>query len=276
MNALASTIGIHAEDLHKRFRIDPHGTLFTKIVAWANGWDHSFDLWAVRGISLDVRAGQVVGIVGRNGSGKSTLLRLIAGIYRPSVGQVEIKGRLVSLIDLGSGMQQRMTLRDNIYVQGTLLNMTREMIEEAFDSILEFAELTGYEHLQLFQCSNGMRARLCFSIALHSAPQVLLLDEVFSAGDGWFVKKSQEAMEQLIKSNIAVVQVSHNSDLLRKICDRVLWLEQGSLRMEGDPIQVLDAYEKSCNQPGADPTVLIDRKPHSSYALERRERVLTA
>ena len=199
-------------------------------------------LTALDGISFKVDRGEVLGIVGRNGSGKSTLLSTIAGIYKPTSGEVRVNGKITPLLNLGVGLQRRLTMRDNIYLTGALLGLSREYMRDNFDAIVDFSGLNDFVDFKLFQFSNGMIARLSFAIAIHSDPEILLLDEVFQAGDAGFSKKSGGKMKELVRSDTTVVLSSHNDEIIRDAVDRVLWIDKGKIMLIGSPKEVLDAY----------------------------------
>ena len=203
--------------------------------------DHS--LWALKDIHLTVHPGEVVGVVGNNASGKSTLLRIIAGILLPDSGTRDIRGPVTSLMNLGAGLKYQLTVRDNIFLACSLYGMTRRTTQNIFDAIVEFGELRDCLDMFAYQLSGGMIQRLTFSIAVFSDPDILLLDEVFSAGDIGLKEKSERKMEEMIRSHITVVIVSHEMKVLRRLCDRVVWLEHGVIRMMGTPEDVLSAYE---------------------------------
>lgn len=199
---------------------------------------------AVRDLSFRVRKGEVLGVIGKNGSGKSTLLRLLAGILTPDAGAVTVNGPVTSLINLSVGLRHRLSVHDNIFLCCALFGMSRKETLARFDDIVQFAELDDALDLTPAQLSNGMNQRLAFSIAVHADPEVLLLDEVFSAGDIGFVAKSEKRMTDLIRGRATVVMVSHSPGQMRKLCDRVLWMDKGKACMIGDPATVVDAYIK--------------------------------
>jgi ABC-2 type transport system ATP-binding protein/teichoic acid transport system ATP-binding protein len=205
-------------------------------------YDHPDSLQALSNVNLSVPSGGVFGIIGRNASGKSTLLRVIAGIIKADSGDVKVHGSITSLINLSVGLQQRLTVRDNIFLTCALFGMHRQEAEEKFDSIITFGELEQYVDMYPFQLSSGMQQRLAFSIAIHSEPEILLLDEVFSAGDAAFRNKAVTRMEQLVCSDVTVVMASHELDRVRDFADHVLWLDKGHVQMEGDSREVVQAY----------------------------------
>jgi ABC-type polysaccharide/polyol phosphate transport system ATPase subunit len=195
-------------------------------------------------ISLEVAAGEVVGIVGTNGSGKSTLLRIIAGIYQAQNGTMTTAGNIISIINLGVGLKERLTMKENIYLVGSLFGMSSRTITTRLDSIVAFSELPDFINTKLYQFSAGMIQRLAFSIAIHANPDILILDEVFEVGDEHFKKKSAEKIRTLVQNGSSVVLVSHDLAILGKNCDRIIWLSHGKIKKEGPVHSVLAAYNE--------------------------------
>lgn len=233
---------VSIEHVSKTFTLRGEETLLTKLVAHVSRTHLPCKFTALNDVSFSLSEGEVLGVIGNNGSGKSTLLRILAGIYPPTKGRVCVRGRVVPLINLQVGLQQKLTMRDNIYLVGSLFGIVGEEMSKKFPSIVEFSELHDFVDVHMFQFSSGMQMRVAFSIAAHLDPEVLLLDEVFMAGDSAFKKKSGDKMEQLIRGDCTVVMVSHQQDLITKVCDRVLWLEEGVVLMEGDPEHVARQY----------------------------------
>ncbi len=197
---------------------------------------------AVRSVSFPTAAGETLALVGLNGAGKSTLLKLAAGIYRPDEGSVHTTGRIGSLIELGLGFHPDFTGRENVIVSGLLHGLTRRELRGRFDAIEAFADLGGYIDEPVRTYSTGMCMRLGFSVAIHSDPQILLIDEVFSVGDGIFIDKCIEWMEAFQKEGGTIVVASHDLNLVRQRCHRALWLDSGQVRALGDAHDVADAY----------------------------------
>lgn len=200
--------------------------------------------WALKDVSFDLRAGETLGVIGKNGVGKSTLLRVLAGIIAPDTGNVELyrPGLRISLISLGAGFVPFLSGRENAILNGMMLGATRKEILLRMDEILAFSELKDFFDQPVNTYSTGMRARLGFSVALHLEPDVILLDEVLGVGDESFRRKSTEAMKQRIKSDKTVVMVSHQVPILKELCDRIVWIEDGKTRAQGAAPEVLDAY----------------------------------
>lgn len=200
---------------------------------------------AVRGVSFSVPKGEILGIVGKNGSGKSTMLRAIAGIFSPDEGTIDLHGNSVSLLSIGVGFQKDLSGRENIILSGMLLGFSEEQIRAKMDEIIKFANLGRFIDMPVKTYSSGMHSKLAFSITAILESDIMLIDEVLSVGDAKFKKKSYRKMKELISDdNRTVVIVSHSSETLRKLCTSVLWLHDGEIRMQGDPGEVLEAYEE--------------------------------
>lgn len=201
------------------------------------------EFWALDDISFDLHKGETLGIIGVNGSGKSTLLRLITGIFPPDKGKIYHKGRVGALIAVGAGFHPHMTGRENIYLNGTILGMTRKEIDAKLDEIIDFADIGDFLEAPVNTYSSGMRVRLGFSIAVHCEPDILLVDEVLSVGDLAFRNKSLRKMNEHRKKANAIIFISHNLDQIRVLCDRVIILDYGKLVFDGDTDEGLIMYE---------------------------------
>ena len=239
--------------LHKSFWIHARtdATLLSRIAdLLPSGSPRNFSrcIRAVSDVSFTLEKGKVMGIIGRNGSGKTTLLRLIATIMPPEKGSVAVQGKLVSLISMQVGSMPRLTVRDNILLSCSLYGMTRAEITDQLPSIVAFAELEDAIDMYPYQLSTGMIQRLAFSIAVHSKPEVLLLDEALSAGDMIFSEKSSKRMQELIGSDATVIIVSHNLKAITQYCDTVLWMDKGEMRAIGDPTKTVQAYKTYCRE----------------------------
>src|SRR5688572_21441810 len=202
--------------------------------------DETFD--ALNGVSFDVPAGRTFGIVGRNGSGKSTMLKLIAGIGRPTEGAVIVKGRVSALIELGAGFHPEISGRENVYINGMMLGLTKRDIAARFDDIVAFAELEDFIDAPVKTYSSGMYMRLGFAVAINVDPDVLLVDEVLAVGDAAFTHKCLDKFAELRRRGKSVLLVTHSLDLVQRFCDEALWLDGGVARAQGDPKRVIDAY----------------------------------
>lgn len=199
--------------------------------------------WALRDVSFDINSGDVVGVIGRNGAGKSTLLRVLADIIRPDRGTLVRQPVRCALLSLRLGFAPQLSGRQNIMLSGLLMGCRRRSMLEALDSIVEFAELGEFIDEPIKTYSNGMLGRLGFAIAAQLEADVLLIDEVMSVGDAPFQKKAAEVIEQRIRQGCAAVIVGHNTGMMRQMCSRLVWIEHGESRMEGDVESVLAAYE---------------------------------
>ncbi len=200
------------------------------------------EFWPLRHISFSIAAGQTVGVVGQNGSGKSTLLRLMAGACFPTEGVVSVRGRVAPLLALGAGFHPDMTGMECVEVNGTALGLSRGEIRERMTDILAFAELSEFLDMPVRYYSSGMLARLGFSVAIHTDPDLLLVDEVLAVGDLSFQQKCINKIKEIQQAGTSILFVSHDAGLMQSLCDRVLWLCDGQLRMDGPPDQVVGQY----------------------------------
>jgi len=199
-------------------------------------------------ISLTVPRGKTVGIIGKNGSGKSTLLKLIAGIYRPDSGTIKVNGKLSSLIELGAGFHPEFTGRENVYINGILLGLTKQQIRERFDQIVRFAELEDFIDMPVRTYSSGMYMRLGFSVAVHVDPEILLIDEVLAVGDESFGHKCKEVIRQFRAAMKTIVMVTHDMSAVEKWCDEAVWLNKGEVADRGEPRRIIDRYRENVKE----------------------------
>ena len=199
-------------------------------------------IWALKGISLEIESGEVLGIIGPNGAGKTTLLKILSRITEPTEGRFELHGRVGSLLEVGTGFHPELTGRENIYLNGAILGMKRREIDRKFDEILAFSEVEKFMDTPVKRYSSGMRVRLAFSVAAHLEPEILLVDEVLSVGDAAFQRKCLGKMGNVAQEGRTVLFVSHNMGAVQSLCDRVIWLNDGEIREEGDPGQVVSNY----------------------------------
>lgn len=198
-------------------------------------------------ITFKVHKGDKLGILGFNGAGKSTLLKILAGIYEPTYGKIEINGKVAPLLELSAGFDKNYSGRNNIYLNGAFLSMDKKFLDEKFDEIVEFSELGEYINYPVKNYSSGMRAKLGFSIATLVEPDILIVDEILSVGDIKFRKKSSQKINELMSEGVTVLLVSHSINQIRKICDRCIWIENGKIVMEGEVNEVCDAYVENAN-----------------------------
>ena len=203
------------------------------------------EFFADRDVSFRIYRGDMLGIVGANGAGKSTLLKAVSGILRPTCGRVICRGRIAALLELGSGFDGDLTVRENTYLRGALLGYTRRFMDDTYGDIIDFAELGGFEDRPFKQLSSGMKSRLAFSIASLVNPDILILDEVLAVGDGAFRAKSEKKMRQIIGGGATTLLVSHSVPQVRSMCTKALWLHRGRQIAFGDDVNgICDAYEK--------------------------------
>jgi len=237
---------IVVEDLSKKFKIGfkKRQSALARFAGLFSGKEPKKILEVLKGVCFKVDSGEILGIVGKNGSGKTTLLRILAGIYMNYKGKVIINGILVPIIGLGIGMQSRLTMRENIFLVGSLFGLSQKDIKNRFNSIVEFSELENFINTKLYQFSSGMLQRLAFSIAIYCNPEILLLDEVFEVGDLEFRRRSANKIKELAKKGTSVILVSHQLWMIEKYCDEVVWLDKGVIKKQGKPKKVLNDYKK--------------------------------
>ena len=204
------------------------------------------EFWALRNISFEVNKGDRWGIIGLNGAGKSTLLKIVSGVMKPTEGSIEIKGKIVPLLELGAGFDPSYTGRENIFLNGAMLGLSKQFLEDKYEEIVEFSEIRKFIDVPLKNYSSGMKARLGFSIATVIKPEILVLDEVLSVGDAKFKKKSENKIISLFNEGITVLFVSHSIYQVQKLCNKAIWLENGEIVMMGDAEEVCAAYEEIC------------------------------
>jgi lipopolysaccharide transport system ATP-binding protein len=239
------------QTLGKRFRRYRKDRPFTFQEAVVSGFGRLQPVdwfWALREISFTVPRGEVLGVIGANGAGKSTLLGLIGGIGRPEEGRLEVHGRVGGLLELGAGFHPDLTGRENVIVNGIICGLTRREVDRRFAEIIAFAELEEAINDPLRTYSTGMRMRLGFSIAAHTEPEILLVDEVLAVGDIAFQQKCLDRIRQYQKRGCTIVIVSHNTTQIRDFCDRVIWLQAGRIQACDGPGLVVDQYEQAMQQ----------------------------
>lgn len=203
---------------------------------------HVEEFLAVNGVSFTVEKGDMLGIIGTNGAGKSTLLKVVTKIMEPSSGWVKVHGKIAALLELGSGFDGDLNLKENAYLRGAMLGYTREFMDRKYPEILAFSELQDFEKRPFKQLSNGMKSRIAFAIASMVEPEILILDEVLSVGDGAFREKSETKMREIIKNGKATILVSHSLDQVRRMCNKVLWLDHGRLLAFGETEAICNDY----------------------------------
>src|SRR5215470_13777299 len=213
-----------------------------KTLDLVRGWqivqgDEVEEFWALRDVSFEVRHGDVLGIIGRNGAGKSTLLKILSRITEPTLGRVNISGRVASLLEVGTGFHPELTGRENIYLNASILGMSKAEIRKKFDEIIAFAEIDQFLDTPVKRYSSGMYVRLAFSVAAHLQPEILIVDEVLAVGDVAFQRKCMDYMKNLARSGITILMVSHNLFAIKAMCRRVLLLSSGSCQYDGSPAE---------------------------------------
>lgn len=214
------------------------------VVRRLKGNYHVKEFWANRNITFNLNEGDMLGIIGTNGAGKSTLLKAVSGIMRPSEGSIIRHGTIAALLELGSGFDGDLTVKENAYLRGAMLGYTRKFMDETYEQIIEFAELKEFEDRPFKQLSSGMKSRLAFSIASLVKPDILILDEVLSVGDGAFRKKSEAKMKEIINSGATTILVSHSLNQVRTMCSKILWLHKGRQITFGSDVQkICDDYQ---------------------------------
>lgn len=203
------------------------------------------EFWALKDVSFEVNKGEVVGIIGHNGAGKSTLLKVISGILKPTDGELTVNGNIVPMLELGSGFDHDLTGRENVFLNGAILGYTEEYLKAKYDEIVAFSELGKFIDVPIRNYSSGMLMRLAFSIATVVQPEILIVDEILAVGDAAFQEKSKARMLELMSGGTTVLFVSHSLEQIREMCDRVVWLEHGNVKMIGPTKEVCDAYQAS-------------------------------
>lgn len=205
---------------------------------------HVNEFWADKDVTFSLEKGDMLGIIGTNGAGKSTLLKVISGIMAPTRGTIRREGTIAALLELASGFDPELTVRENTYLRGAMLGYTRKFMDDTYDRIIEFAELQEFQDRTFKQLSSGMKSRLAFSIASLVDPDILILDEVLSVGDGAFRKKSEAKMHEIISGGATTILVSHSIPQVRSMCNRILWLHKGRQITFGDDVKgICDRYE---------------------------------
>jgi ABC-type polysaccharide/polyol phosphate transport system ATPase subunit len=244
-------VRIRFENVVQRFRLirerpdtlrEAFAHLFTNRVSY-----HDFE--ALKGVSFSIREGEAVGLMGRNGSGKSTTLRIIAGVYRPSAGVIQVNGKVAALIELGAGFHPDLTGRENVILNGLLLGLSRREVAAREEQILNFAELGDFIDSPVKQYSSGMFMRLGFAVATEIDPDILLMDEILSVGDAAFQQKCLERVDSFRRRGKTIVLVSHSANMVRSICQRAIWIQDGLVRMDGPVDDVASVYEQAMHQP---------------------------
>ncbi|WP_371164299.1 ABC transporter ATP-binding protein [Buchananella felis] len=234
---------IVVEDVVKDFKLHNNSTLKDRLVRMITRrtGDTTNQFRALDGVSFTVEAGDSIGLIGYNGSGKSTMLKLISGVMRPDQGKVRYKGRMAGLIEVGAGFHPDLTGRENVFLNGAILGMTKAQIEAAFDDIVAFSEIEKFIDTEVRFYSSGMFLRLAFAVAVHTDPDIFLVDEILAVGDEPFQRKCLDRIHELQDQNKSLVIVSHDLDLIKSLCNRGILLEQGRVKVDGTSAEAVDA-----------------------------------
>ena len=239
---------VRVENVFKRYRKVAHAHRFLTLKSAIVGGDLFKSLapsevfTALDGVNLDIERGETLGVIGSNGAGKSTLLKIIAGTTKPTSGTVTVDGRISALIELGAGFHPEISGRENVFINGIMLGLSRRQVTERFDEIVRFAELEEFIEAPVKNYSSGMYMRLGFSVAIHIDPEVLLIDEVLAVGDEAFVHKCLDKIAEFKRRGKTILLVSHSLESVRRLCDRVAWMKDGAIERFGDPPKVIDSY----------------------------------
>jgi lipopolysaccharide transport system ATP-binding protein len=231
----------------RRYQADRPRTLKEAFIQRFHGVRPVERFWALRDVSFSVASGHMLGVIGANGAGKSTLLRLIGGVGRPDKGSVRVHGRIGALLELGVGFHPELSGRENVFISGVIAGLTRREVAQRFESIVAFAELQRFTEGPLRTYSTGMQMRLAFAVAVHTAPEILLIDEVLAVGDASFQQKCLQRIAQFKAEGCAIILVSHDTGLIQQLCDEVLWLRAGRIVAQGDPEMVVGQYLDEMN-----------------------------
>ena len=238
---------IEVDDVSMRFNLGIEKSFSLKqwFVDIGHGKKHEKkDFWALTDVSFKVKRGEVIGFIGSNGAGKSTLLKVVAGVMKPTKGTVKTYGNICPMIELGAGFDPQLTARENIYLNGSIMGYSKELIDSKFDEIVEFSELKDFLEVPVQNFSSGMVAKLAFSISTIVDPEVLIVDEILSVGDIKFQEKSKNKMMSMIEGGTTVLYVSHSIDSIKELCSKVIWLDHGKIVKMGDTKEICDEYYK--------------------------------
>ncbi len=235
-------LAIRAEGISKKFLLGRRSNSLKDRLTGISERNRE-EFWAFEDISVDIPQGSMLGVIGRNGSGKSTFLRTLSGIYRPTHGEVKVRGRITALLELGAGFHGELTGRENVYMNGAVVGLEREYMEDVMDEIIAMADIGSFIDAPIEIYSSGMRARLGFAVSVQMQPEILLADEITAVGDITFREHGVKRMNELREGGATIVQVSHNLTMLKENCDQVLWLHHGRTRRIGDPEEVIAEYK---------------------------------
>lgn len=267
---LGADVAISVRGIGKRYDMHARNLDRLRHVLSAGRRTYGTPFWALRECSLEVRRGEAVGVVGRNGSGKSTLMQIIAGTLAPTEGEVHIRGRIAALLELGSGFNPQFTGRENVYLAGSILGLSRREMDARFDSIASFAEIGDFMDRPIEVYSSGMHARLAFSVSVCVEPDILIVDEILSVGDAGFQQKCVGRMKRMLGDGMTLLFVSHSADMVKSICTRGLYLHQGRTVTFGPASEAVDRYMRSLREQTTDRAQqnLAHRKPELARDVE--------
>ncbi len=240
-----SDIAVQVEGVGKKFRLYHERNQSLKSAIMRRRVSVHEDFWALRNVSFDVPEGSTFGLIGSNGSGKSTLLKCLAKIYTPDEGKITSHGKVAALLEVGSGFHPELSGRENIYLNGSILGMSKKSIDARFDAIVEFSGVEAFIDQPVKNYSSGMYVRLGFSVAIHVDPDILIVDEVLAVGDAEFQAKCAQKFSDFRSEGRTVILVSHSMGMVKQMCDQVAWLNNGSFVAAGDALSTIAAYEQS-------------------------------
>lgn len=244
---------ICVQGLSKHFRIpkERKNTVLEHLVSLLHRRDDTYEeFWALQDVNFSVQKGETFGVIGANGSGKSTLLKILAGVLYPDSGHVRVNGMIAPFLELGVGFQPELTAKENIYLYGSIMGLTKKEIAQRYDTILDFSELRRFESMKIKNFSTGMTVRLAFATAIQTDPDILLVDEVLAVGDAAFQEKCSEKIEEIRRQGKTIILVSHALGMIEEMCSRCLLLDHGEMRTIGDARAVIAEYYSMVNQPG--------------------------
>lgn len=235
---------IVVDNISKCFHIpiEKKRTVYENLIGLFSGDQSYEEFWALKNVSFTVKHGETFGVIGPNGSGKSTLLKMLAGVLYPDSGSLKVNGKVAPFLELGVGFQPELTAKQNVYLYGAIMGLTRKEVDKKYDNILDFAELKRFENMKLRNFSSGMYVRLAFSIAIQTEPDIMLLDEVLAVGDEHFQKKCMDKIEEIRKSGKTIIYVSHALDSVQKLCSKSILLSNGKSVVIGDTDKIIAQY----------------------------------
>ncbi len=250
-----ANIAVHVDNISKQYRLGTARSSIREVVSGLGrkilgrpSADAAGSFWALRNVSFDVKRGEALGIIGANGAGKTTILKILSRITKPTEGDIQLFGRFSSLIELGAGFHPELTGRENVLLNGVILGLSQNEVRKRFDQIVAFSELERFIDMPVKRYSSGMFARLGFAVAAHVDPDIMLVDEVLAVGDMSFQQKCYDLLTRFVRSGKTTVFISHNLFVIEQLCDRVVWLERGQVKMDDIPQRVLSGYLDSQEQ----------------------------